>query len=507
MVFRPTYWLAVSVGALLFVATAAASTVDLGRYDVDPRQTTVSGVSSGGFMAVQLHLAYSSLIQGAGVLAGGPYGCAQGSLARASRVCLGGQADSDSAIGRTEAAFANGAIDDPANLADDRAWLFSGYNDGVVRQPTMDALAAYYRHWLGSGDVYYRDNLGAGHAHVTDDFGGTCAETGDDFINDCDLDSAGALLQFLYGRLSETTTDALQGRLVAFDQRPFLPDAPARASMAATGYLYLPWACADGARCRVHVALHGCGQGVEAIGDAFYRHAGYNEWADGNRIIVLYPQAVSSRFAPVNPKGCWDWWGYTGADYATRDGVQMQAVRAMLARLSGGQSDDVADGGPTTGSEPPSDLAVVDVADDAVQLAWSGNTAADGFMVYRADGGEETFASITPEPVTGTAFADGPLQPATSYRYRVAAVHEGNETAPAGPVDASTGRPAPPCDPYFSDNVSHTMAGRAYAWLGLTFANGSNEPMGLWTIHSLTGLYRDGANRYRVGVCPPASDH
>ena len=43
-------------------------------------QTTVSGMSSGGFMAVQMHTIYSSLFKGLGVIAGGPYGCNQGNF-------------------------------------------------------------------------------------------------------------------------------------------------------------------------------------------------------------------------------------------------------------------------------------------------------------------------------------------------------------------------------------------------------------------------------------------
>jgi hypothetical protein len=32
-------------------------------------------------------------------------------------------------------------------------------------------------------------------------------------------------------------------------------------------------------------------------------------------MVLLYPQATTSGLIPYNPKGCWDWWGYTGADY------------------------------------------------------------------------------------------------------------------------------------------------------------------------------------------------
>src|SRR3954467_11878831 len=43
---------------------------------LEPGSVTVSGISSGAFFAHQFHVAYSSLVTGAGIVAGGPYGCA-----------------------------------------------------------------------------------------------------------------------------------------------------------------------------------------------------------------------------------------------------------------------------------------------------------------------------------------------------------------------------------------------------------------------------------------------
>jgi len=48
--------------------------------------------------------------------------------------------------------------------------------------------------------------------------------------------------------------------------------------------------------------------------------------------------APSSPF-PYNPRGCWDFWGYSSADpfhpdFYTRDGAQVRAVRGMLDRLA-----------------------------------------------------------------------------------------------------------------------------------------------------------------------------
>jgi hypothetical protein len=35
-----------------------------------------------------------------------------------------------------------------------------------------------------------------------------------------------------------------------------------------------------------------------------------------------------------NPRGCWDWWGYTGRNYHTKEAPQMRAVMAMIDRLA-----------------------------------------------------------------------------------------------------------------------------------------------------------------------------
>ena len=43
----------------------------------DPDYTTVSGMSSGGFMTSQVFVMYSDMFQGAGIIAGGPYDCVQ----------------------------------------------------------------------------------------------------------------------------------------------------------------------------------------------------------------------------------------------------------------------------------------------------------------------------------------------------------------------------------------------------------------------------------------------
>jgi poly(3-hydroxybutyrate) depolymerase len=108
--------------------------------------------------------------------------------------------------------------------------------------------------------------------------------------------------------------------------------------MSDSAFAYVPKSC-DTATCKVHVAFHGCEQDASKIGNLFYSTTGYNELADSNNIIVLYPQVHASNLVPFNPKGCWDFWGYSSPNpfmpnFYSKDAPQMAAVKAMLNRLS-----------------------------------------------------------------------------------------------------------------------------------------------------------------------------
>jgi hypothetical protein len=76
-----------SVLPLVFPVQLAAADA-LPPYHIDSSQTSVSGVSSGGYMAVQFHVAYSGIVRGVGVIAGGPYNCAENSASKATQNCM-----------------------------------------------------------------------------------------------------------------------------------------------------------------------------------------------------------------------------------------------------------------------------------------------------------------------------------------------------------------------------------------------------------------------------------
>jgi hypothetical protein len=299
----------------------------------DATSFTVSGVSSGGNMAVQLHIAHSSRVAGIGAIAAGPYYCAQGSLWTALNHCMA--PSTSSRLPRWEVLkseadrFARDQLVDPTtNLARTRVWLFSGTRDRTVTSEVVAVLERFYASY-GTKPLFVNSQP-AGHAMVTELAGLACSESEPPFINDCDYDAAGELLRHLLVGVSDPAPSA-SGRLVRFDQNAYAGNAHA-ISMADVGYVYIPRRC-DEEACRVHVVFHGCRQSAETIGERFVRDAGYNRWADTNQLIVLYPQAVARYWWIYNPRGCWDWWGYTGSRYATKEAPQIRAVLAMVERL------------------------------------------------------------------------------------------------------------------------------------------------------------------------------
>lgn len=152
------------------------------------------------------------------------------------------------------------------------------------------------------------------------------------------------MLEHIYGELKEPS-DTITGQLLEFDQTEFLPTTNNFTAMADTGFVYIPEKCERGG-CPVHVAIHGCGQSAKYVQGAFHKGAGYNEVADTNGLIVLYPQVNASLTEPLNPMGCWDFWGYSipgysdfnpstwTTDFATKDAPQIKAIFSMVERLS-----------------------------------------------------------------------------------------------------------------------------------------------------------------------------
>ena len=325
---------------ILLCASAAAVVLPLPKYNVSVNDVSVSGFSSGADMAVQMHFAYSKTIKkGAGVIAGAPYYCSQGNVAISVSACMLNTMPRNlpylySVINTWSG---NGYIDPTSNMATSKVYMLSGTLDTTVKQAVMNDLYTMYTRYLPAANILYKIDLAVEHSVPTDYFGGLCTFNGGPFVSNCNYDAAGEILGWLYGPLNAKNVSALSGVFINFDQAPFWGNFnPLMHGMASSGYAYVPASCASGQQpCKLHIAFHGCLQNAATVGTAFYQSAGYNRWADTNKMIVLYPQTTAS---PANPGGCWDWWGSDDLNFPGKSGGQMVAIKTMIDRIVSGNT-------------------------------------------------------------------------------------------------------------------------------------------------------------------------
>ncbi|MDE2402019.1 MAG: hypothetical protein KGL90_10175 [Burkholderiales bacterium] len=363
--------------ALQALAAVAQPLSKLPALGLDPKSVTVSGLSSGGYMAAQFEIAYSRSVAGAAIIAGGPYGCSLGSAVTASETCscpFDESPDASTSVARAACihlpahilaersrdviAGNQGFIDSTRYLAKHRVWLYSGDADPVVDAGLVDAYQLVLRQLhVPAKNIARVREAQAGHGMPIATTG-SCALTQSPYLNGCGLDGAGDLLKWLYNRPTLQAATPQTSSLKPFDQRPYRGAGDgAFSGLDDSGWIYIPSTCQQvGAHCKLHVVFHGCEQGQkvlvkgQAYGTTFVEQAGYNRWAEGAHIVVLYPQvAPSNTVTPglpyrFNPKGCWDFWGYTdpnGASltprsppFARKDAPQMRAVKTMIDDLT-----------------------------------------------------------------------------------------------------------------------------------------------------------------------------
>ncbi|XP_030834666.1 uncharacterized protein LOC100888183 [Strongylocentrotus purpuratus] len=326
------------LATILFVTSHAAPGLE--QYGADGNQVSVSGLSAGGFVAVQVHVAYSASIMGVGVVAGGPYWCARRSLFYSLTQCtLTGNINVNYLAGWvTTYAYIFNSIDNPANMANDKIYVFHGSMDSVVHEDVTKAAEEYYQHFNTDNDNFLTEyTVPAEHSMVHDVHGNACGYKGIPNINNCGYNTAYEMLNHFYGPGLQrpTATTSQDGDLLEFDQTEFFPYGnPGLESVANTGYVYVPTGClVDASLCRVHLALHGCLQQYGLIGDQYTTLSGYNEVGELNDIIVIYPQATSTPFGG-NPGACWDWWGYASYSYASNLAPQMDFMKQIIDRVT-----------------------------------------------------------------------------------------------------------------------------------------------------------------------------
>lgn len=335
------------LGLLAAPLQTARAAEDLPRLGVTLPATSVSGLSSGAYMAGQIELAHSKDIVGAGIVAGGPFACAEtasGQLfpywpivmwqnaSQAANACMKvswGVPDAEKLAKRAKELAEDGKIDDLSGLADDKVYLFSGNEDQTVERQVVEAAKRFYiTAGVPEGSVTLVAKEG-GHAFMTETEGTACGLSKEPYVSDCDYDQAKAILEWIYGSPLAAPSQSPTGKFVIFDQSNFSQGVAN--GLAAEGVVYVPADCETNPGCRLHIALHGCEQARESVGDAFIKGSGFARYADTNRLVILFPQIAGS---VVNPHGCWDWWGYSDIDYLGKDAPQIAAIWAMAERLA-----------------------------------------------------------------------------------------------------------------------------------------------------------------------------
>ena len=254
----------------------------------------------------------------------------------------------------------------------------------VCRQCCRAAVAGEFYRSLGA-DVAFKLVPHAHHGFVTDRVPAELAgcdksvcvpcgdknRTADGLVQECGYDMAGALLGQLLGLLKPRTKAS--GQLVRFNQSKFWPagskacnltcsaegDCPCT-GMFHDGLVYIPTNCgvadipapnwcgggcdphnhtvnpppiANGtvSDCRIHVVYPGCSCCINEgpSGYGIPRYAGFNEYAESNDIIVLYPQQDGGGL----PSPCWD--AIKDPNQSNRKGLQMNVVNRIVDWLGG----------------------------------------------------------------------------------------------------------------------------------------------------------------------------
>ena len=177
--------------AMLVSPTVAGAADKLPALGADPARTSVSGLSSGAFMAVQYDVAYSKTTRGIGVVAGGPYNCAFVNVGGIA-TCLQGIPLGSASYEAARGFAAIGQIDPVENLAKSKVYLFSGTNDPVVKQSVMDSVRDFYTLAnVPAANLVYVNNVASGHAFISPRFGNLCATTAPPFVNECRVENSG----------------------------------------------------------------------------------------------------------------------------------------------------------------------------------------------------------------------------------------------------------------------------------------------------------------------------
>lgn len=321
-----------SIAAALVCLSLSAPAFSQTQIRLDLENVSVSGLSSGGYMATQYQLAYGESVVGAGIVAAGPFYCARNSISTALAECVTqttAATSNQELLEYIQQQQAAGKLATAEQIADQRVIVLHGTLDQKINRAAVDLLVEQYQTMLNQAPKYIHDKAFA-HLLPTTSYGSACDVSESPFLGACEFDAAGEILQYIYPEL-QPPVDVIDDNIVTLSQQDEY--TVEGAELDEIGYAYVPTACTEGELCQVHISFHGCNQSAQDVGLAYVKNSGFNRWAESNAMIIVYPQVKKSTMFPMNPQGCWDWWGYTGVDYATNSGKQLRAIHALVESL------------------------------------------------------------------------------------------------------------------------------------------------------------------------------
>jgi hypothetical protein len=252
-----TLVLAAAVLAAATSAHPARASEQLPALGADVAATSVSGLSSGAYMAGQIEVAHSSQIVGAGIVAGGPFACAeteasklipfwpmavaqnaQQALYKCMKTTLG-LPDPKASAERAKELADEGKIDPLSGLAKDNIYLFSGNEDQTVARAVVEAARDFFKEvGVPETNITLVENKG-GHAFITEEGGAACGVSASPYVSDCDYDQA---KRYSPGSMARSRPRLLsrKGRFIPFDQQVFAKPGD---GLADEGVVYVPPAC------------------------------------------------------------------------------------------------------------------------------------------------------------------------------------------------------------------------------------------------------------------------
>ncbi|WP_127716269.1 hypothetical protein [Halobacteriovorax sp. HLS] len=292
-------------------------------------RVSVSGISSGAYMASQFHISHSRYVNSITLFAGGPYFCSRENPLVATGLCMKdefGDVNIDALANYTKLSASVGLVDDTSFLNQSKVKIISGMRDFTVRRRVSKSAQHYYKRFDVS-EVEFVEDLDIAHTFPTISDGNDCSSpSGAPYISSCGIDGAYMALSTSYKNLNYTDT-VDSSRFYKVKQWGALPISSSYLKEFAIAFV--PKSCELNS-CKLHIAFHGCEQTIDDIGNLFFMKTGYANWAQESGVIVLFPQTKSTL---LNPYGCWDWWGYSGPNFHNKYGPQIRAIDEIVQKI------------------------------------------------------------------------------------------------------------------------------------------------------------------------------